>query len=86
MNTLQIIRALKGIYADYIDKGRKACVADNVMLDEIIRMYNNVPELDFPEVKWLWINWLEKAELNCPEAVRLAWKRLYSERGGVCYA
>ena len=74
MNTIQIIRTLKGIYADYTGKGRKACVADNVMLDEIIRMYNNVPELDFPEVKWLWINWLEKTELNCPEAIRMALK------------
>ena len=86
MNTIQIIRTLKGIYADYTGKGRKACVADNVMLDEIIRMYNNVPELDFPEVKWLWINWLEKTELNCPEAIRMALKRRQSENRKICYA
>lgn len=58
MNTTQIIKIMDNISRDYAGMGRAENSLDNIIKDEIIRLYNNLP-IDWEEVKFLWIDWLE---------------------------
>ena len=55
MNTTQIIKIMDNISRDYAGMGRAENSLDNIIKDEIIRLYNNLP-IDWEEVKFLWID------------------------------
>lgn len=75
MNTIQIIKMCKNIYADYIGMGRRELKEDGIILDSIIRVYNTT-EIDWEEVKWLWVMYLESGTLYFSEAMEMARVRI----------
>lgn len=78
MNTTQIIKMCKEIYRDYRGMKRKPLPEDSLILDTIMRLYNTT-EIDWEEVKWLWINYLEKGNLYLSKAMEMAEKRIAYE-------
>lgn len=78
MNTTQIIKMCKNIYADYRGMKRKSLAEDSLILDTIMRLYNTT-EIDWEEVKWLWITYLEKGNLYISEAMEMARERIAYE-------
>lgn len=75
MNTPQIIKMCNNIHADYAGMKRKTLAEDGLILDTIIRLYNTT-ELDWEEVKWLWITYLENGNLYISEAMEMARVRM----------
>ena len=80
MNTLQIEKMLENIKADYIRMARPWTEFDENVRHLIMRMYLETPELDWEEVKWLFVNYLKTGELNFPAAIKMARKRIH--KGG----
>lgn len=78
MNTTQIIKMCKNIYADYRGMKRKALPEDSLVLNTIMRLYNTT-EIDWEEVKFLWMNYLEKGNLYISEAMEMARERIAYE-------
>lgn len=78
MNTTQIIKIMDNISRDYAGMGRAENSLDNIIKDEIIRLYNNL-SIDWEEVKFLWIDWLENGRLSVSDAMEMQRKR----NGGV---
>lgn len=68
MNTLQIFNMCKEIYRDYTGMQREPLKEDCLVLDVILRLYSSVTEIDWKEVKWLWMKYLETGNLYCSEA------------------
>lgn len=80
MNTTEIISMCKEIYRDYCGMGRVRKDMDSLMLNCIIRQYNMTVELDWEEVKWLWVKYLEDGNLYFSDAMEMARKRIRKER------
>lgn len=78
MNTTQIIKMCNNIYADYRGMKRKSLAEDSLILDTIMRLYNTT-EIDWEEVKWLWITYLENGNLYISEAMEMARIRIANE-------
>ena len=73
MNTLQILGICKEIYRDL--RGKKVyIVPDQTVLNCIMRLYNTT-EIDWEEVKSLWIEYLTKGSLLIPAAIQIARQR-----------
>ena len=75
MNTSKIITMCKNIYADYVGMGREKANEDKHILATIMYMYNNT-EIDWEEVKWLWMQYLEKGILDFSTAIFVARERI----------
>lgn len=78
MNTLQMQNACKEIYRDFTGMGREKQDYDKYILANIIYMYNHT-EIDWPEVKWLWMEYLRKGTLDFSTAIMYAREREYQE-------
>ncbi len=78
MNTIQITKMCNNIYADYKGMGRSPKAEDNTILNTIMHLYN-VTELDWEEVKWLWITYLDTGILGIAEAIEMARIRIANE-------
>lgn len=78
MNTLQIEKMLESIKDDYIKIARPWTEFDENVRHLIMLMYLQTPELDWEEIKWLFVNYLETGELNFPAAVKMARQRKYA--------
>ena len=76
MNAKDIYRMLKGIKADAIGMGRHWHDADDAIMDMLMTVYYTVAELDWEEIKWLFVNYLKNGIIDFPEAKRMALKRL----------
>lgn len=73
MNTLQILGICREIYRDL--KSKKVYTEpDQAILNCIIRLYNTT-EIDWEEVKSLWIEYLIKGSLSIPAAIQIARQR-----------
>ena len=73
MNTLQILGICKEIYRDL--RGKKVYIEpDQTVLNCIMRLYNTT-EIDWEEVKSLWIEYLTKGSLLIPAAIQIARQR-----------
>ena len=73
MNTIQILGICKECYRDL--KGKNTYTeTDKNILDFIIRLYNTT-EIDWEEVKNLWIEYLTKGTLSVSVAVNQARQR-----------
>lgn len=74
MNTLQILGMCREIYRDL--RGKKVYTEpDQAVFNCIMRLYNTT-EIDWEEVKSLWIEYLEKGSLNIPVAIQSARQRI----------
>lgn len=71
MNTPEIIKICKNIYADYTRMGRKRKKEDLVILATISYMCNNT-KIDYEKAKWVWTQYLEKDSLDFPTAIFMA--------------
>ena len=78
MNYVQIEKMLENIKFDYIGMARSWTEFDENVRSLIMRMYLQTPELDWQEVKWLFVNYLETGVLNFPAAVKMARQRKYA--------
>lgn len=78
MNMVQIQKMCVNIYRDYIGMGRRQNEMDKSVLSLIMREYCQ-SVIDWEEVKWLWIQYLEKEILDIPEAIRKARVRIEQE-------
>ena len=75
MNTTQIIAMCKEIYRDYTGTGRAKQTYDKEILSLIMYMYNHT-ELDWEEVKWLWVEYLRTGKLDFHLAIQCARERI----------
>ena len=75
MNTPQINNMCKEIYRDFTGTGRKQQDYDKQMLAIIIYMYNHT-EIDWEEVRWLWIQYLQTGVLDFHTAIQNARERI----------
>lgn len=64
MNYNDIIKMCNNIRADYTGMGRESKTEDMFILDTIMRIYNTTTEIDWEEVKWMWMTYLEKGVLE----------------------
>lgn len=78
MSYFKIATMCKNIEADYRGMGRKVRLEDGIILDTIMRLYNTT-EIDWEEVKWLWIEYLETGNLYFSDAVEMAKSRKAKE-------
>ena len=72
MNYMEITKMLRNILADYAGMGRKTTSYDEVVFGLIMRVYNTDPLIDWEEVKWLWVKYLETGNLYFSKARELA--------------
>ena len=77
MNTMQIKEMCKKIYRDFSTKRQKQN-EDLTVLSSIFRLYNTT-EIDWEEVKYLWVNYLEKGNLYINTAIQIARQRIEEE-------
>lgn len=75
MNYVQIEKMLENIKADYIGMGRSWTEFDENVRSLIMRRYLQTPELDWQEVKWLFVNYLETGKLDFSAAIKMARRR-----------
>lgn len=75
MSMIQIQKMCVNIYHDYIGMDRRQNMADKEVLSLIMREYCQ-SIIDWEEVKWLWIKYLEKGILDFAGAIKLAEKRM----------
>ena len=75
MNAPEIVAMCKNIYADYVGMGREKANEDKFVLATIMYMYNNTG-IDWEEVKWLWMQYLDKGILDFPTAIYIAEERM----------
>lgn len=57
---------------------------DEPILDTIMRLYNTT-EIDWEEVRFLWIGYLEKGNLYFSEAIKMARMRIAREAKAAVY-
>lgn len=84
MNTMQIIKMCRNIYADFVGMKREPKQEDAPILDTIMRIYNTT-EIDWEEVRFLWIGYLEKGNLYISEAIKMAKMRIAREAKAAVY-
>lgn len=75
MNTPQMGNACQEIYRDFTGMGREKQDYDKQILGLIIYMYNHT-EIDWEEVKWLWIEYLKTGNLDFYTAIQNARERI----------
>lgn len=73
MNTIQILGICKEIYRD-LTGNRTYKEPDRYILDLLIKLYNTT-EIDWEEVKSLWIEYLTKGNLSFSDAISQARQR-----------
>lgn len=74
MNTPEISKMMHEIYCKFIGMGRKTHYYDSEIKDFLISFYNRT-EIDFEEVKDLWIEYLDRGSLDLPKAIAHARQR-----------
>lgn len=75
MNTPEIKKMCTEIYRDYCGMCRPKRKEDVDILALIFRLYNTT-EIDFEEVRWLWMHYLEEGNLRVAEAIQNARERI----------
>ncbi len=76
MNAMQIRKMLNNIKADFIGMGRPWHNNDDSVMELLMQIYYQTDYIDWQEVKWLFINYLQKGILDFPTAKKMAIKRL----------
>lgn len=73
MSTIQIIEMCREISRNYV--GRESRY-DADILNIIISLYNRVSEIDWEEVRWLWVRYMETGNLYFSDAITMAKNRI----------
>ena len=76
MNAMQIRKMLLNIKADFIGMGRNWHNNDDSVMELLMQIYYQTEIIDWEEVKWLFIAYLEKGILDFPTAKKMAIKRI----------
>lgn len=76
MNAMQIRKMLNNIKADFIGMGRPWHNNDDSVMELLMQIYYQTDYIDWQEVKWLFINYLQKGILDFPTAKKMAIKRI----------
>ena len=76
MNYKQIVDMVNEIYRDYKGMGRKGNDTDKYIAAIILRFYLRERDIDWEEVKWLWVEYLETGNLYLAEARGKAEQRI----------
>lgn len=76
MNAMQIRKMLLNIKADFIGMGRNWHNNDNSVMELLMQIYYQTEIIDWEEIKWLFITYLEKGILDFPTAKKMATKRI----------
>lgn len=82
MVQIQIQKMLINVYRDYIGMGRRQSEMDKSVLAFLMQEYSQTC-MDWEEIQWLWIQYLEKGALDLPEAIKRARLRIEQE-AAVC--
>lgn len=76
MNAMQIRKMLLNIKADFIGMGRNWHNNDDSVMELLMQIYYQTEIIDWEEIKWLFITYLQKGILDFPTAKKIAMKRL----------
>lgn len=76
MNAMQIRKMLLNIKADFIGMGRNWHNNDDSVMELLMQVYYQTEIIDWEEVKWLFITYLQKGILDFPTAKKMAIKRI----------
>ena len=76
MNAMQIRKMLNNIKADFIGMGRNWHNNDDSVMELLMQVYYQTEIIDWEEIKWLFITYLEKGILDFPTAKKIATKRI----------
>lgn len=76
MNAMQIRKMLNNIKADFVGMGRKWHDNDDSIIELLMQIYYQTEIIDWEEIKWLFITYLEKGILDFPTAKKIATKRI----------
>lgn len=79
MNTPEISKMMHEIYCKFIGMGRENHYYDSEIKNFIISFYNRT-EIDFEEVKNLWIEYLDRGTLSLDKAIAYARCRIEYEK------
>ena len=78
MNAVKIRKMLDNIKADYIGMGRHWHTNDDSIMELLMTLYYQTEWMDWEEVKWLFVNYLENGILDFSQAKKMTYKRLYA--------
>ena len=78
MNTLQIEKIMENIKTEFIRMALPWTEFDENVRHLIMRMYLQTPELDWEEIKWLFMHYMETGDLNFSAAIKMARQRKYT--------
>lgn len=76
MNAMQIRKMLNNIKADFIGMGRPWHDNDDSVMELLMQVYYQTEIIDWEEVKWLFVTYLQKGILDFPTAKKMAIKRI----------
>lgn len=76
MNAMQIRKMLLNIKADFIGMGRNWHNNDDSVMELLMQIYYQTEIIDWEEIKWLFITYLQKGILDFPTAKKMAIKRI----------
>ena len=76
MNAVKIKKMLENIKADYVGMGRHWHENDDSIMELLVALYYQTEWLDWEEIQWLFVNYLENGILDFSQAERMAHKRL----------
>ena len=76
MNAIKIRKMLNNIKADYVGMGRHWHANDDSIIELLMSLYYQTEWLDWEEVKWLFVNYLDHGGLDFAQAKKIAHKRL----------
>ena len=76
MNAVEIRKMLNNIKADFIGMGRPWHENDDSVIELLMSIYYQTAEIDWEEIKWLFINYLQKGIIDFPTAKKMAQIRI----------
>lgn len=76
MNGMKIRKMLNNIKTDYVGMGRHWHENDDSILELLMSLYYQTEWLDWEEIKWLFVSYLDRGILDFPQAKKMAHKRL----------
>ena len=76
MNAMQIRKMLNNIKTDFIGMGRHWHDNDDSVMELLMQVYYQTEIIDWEEVKWLFITYLQNGILDFPTAKKMAIKRI----------
>lgn len=76
MNAVEIKKMLNNIKADFIGIGRPWHENDDSVIELLMSVYYQTAEIDWEEIKWLFINYLQKGIIDFPKAKKMAQIRI----------